>query len=114
MTQSINKTKKISVKLDSVDTLLSNSRPLVLFAEGCKTNGNGVLKLHQELEGALFNLVRRCTIHTFRLDYVDRSSNPANTTDDCGCESIVQLLTKCYTPIERWHYFHLEKHLREI
>lgn len=90
----------------------------MLFAEGCKTNGQGVLKLHQELEGALFNLVKKDqfinSIHTFRLDYTDRSSNPANTTDDCGCESFVHLLTKCYTPIERWHYFHLEKYLGEI
>ena len=64
-------------------------RPVVIFPEGTKTNGHGVL----EIEGDLLKMIdvasETLKIHSLRFDHEFMYFNPCNTTNYSGWKIFV-------------------------
>jgi hypothetical protein len=78
---------------DSLSSIISKSkinRVIVIFIEGTKTNGNGVLKLSETLCSQLVDY----HLHILRFDFVFKYFSPYNTTDRCGCKFLLKSLAE--------------------
>jgi len=62
----------------------------VIFLEGTKSNGQGVLAISEKLSSQLSGKV----IHAIRFDFLFRFFSPFNTTDACGCKFLIRSLAE--------------------
>ena len=75
-------------------SLYVRNRPIVVFPEGTKTNGNGIL----EIDEGIVNMIIKAAegglkVHTVRFDYDFTYTSPYNTTDVRGFKTLLKLLT---------------------
>lgn len=67
----------------------------MVFPEGTKTNGGGILNFDQEISQILVNAAESgLHLHTLRFDYVFTYASPYNTTDVFGFKTLLKLLTQ--------------------
>jgi hypothetical protein len=87
--------------LDLKKTLMDAyiKRPLVIFIEGTKTNGRGVLEpSHSIVEEIVnFSLKNRIHVHSLKFNYIFTYSSPYNTTDRLGFKTLFQGLSQVHS-----------------
>ena len=94
------------------DSLYVRNRPIVVFPEGTKTNGRGILEIEPEVVRILVKAAEAgLKIHTIRFDYDFVYSSPYNTTDVRGLKTMLKLLTQVRNSLMVQYYFNLEEKL---
>ncbi|CDW91471.1 UNKNOWN [Stylonychia lemnae] len=90
-------------------------RPIVVFPEGTKTNGRGILSFPQDIVQILLNAAdqEKLTLHTLRFDYAFIYTSPYNSTDPTGIKTTLKLLVQVQNSMMIQYYFNLEEKLRE-
>ncbi len=72
-----------------------SQRPIVIFPEGSKTNGRGILAFEEDIvEMILAASEKKMRIHTVRFDYGYEFVSPYNTTDVFGFWTLARLITQ--------------------
>jgi 1-acyl-sn-glycerol-3-phosphate acyltransferase len=76
-------------------SLYVKSRPIVVFPEGTKTNGRGILQLEDSVVSLLVQAANSgLKLHTLRFDYEFEHASPYNTTDVPGIMTLIKVLTQ--------------------
>lgn len=76
------------------DSQYVKSRPIVVFPEGTKTNGRGILNFEEDIIQILVQAATdKLRIHTIRFDYQFEYVSPYNTTDVYGLFHLAKMLT---------------------
>jgi 1-acyl-sn-glycerol-3-phosphate acyltransferase len=97
------------------DSQYVKTRPIVVFPEGTKTNGNGVLSFEQDITDILIAAAAKgLNLHSLRFDYAFAFTAPYNTTDVGGFRSLLSLLIQNRNMMLIQYYFNLEEKLNQI
>lgn len=76
------------------DSQYVKSRPIVIFPEGTKTNGMGILNFEEGVSEIIIKAaLDGMHVHTLRFDYAYNHSTPYNSTDVFGLKATFKLLT---------------------
>ena len=76
------------------DSLYVKSRPILVFPEGTKTNGRGILHVEDDIVTLLSNAANSgLKLHSIRFDYEFDYASPTNTTDVLGLKTLITVLT---------------------
>lgn len=77
------------------NSLYIKNRPIVVFPEGTKTNGRGILEIETDIVKIIVNAAESgLKIHSLRFDYDFVYTSPYNTTDLSGFKTLLRLLTQ--------------------
>ena len=68
-----------------------SQRPIVVFPEGTKTNGRGILTFEDDIVSLITTTKRR--VHAVRFDYGFEFASPYNTVDVYGLRSLAKIIT---------------------
>ena len=90
-------------------SLYVKSRPIVVFPEGTKTNGRGLLHIEDDIVKMIVNCKRK--VHSVRFDYEFQYTSPYNTTDLRGFKTLLKLLTQLRNSMLVQYYFNVEEKL---
>ena len=91
-------------------SLYVKNRPIVIFPEGTKTNGRGILHIEDDIVRLIVNC--KCKVHTLRFDYDFEYASPYNTTDVGGFKTLLKLLTQLRNSMLVQYYFNVEEKLQ--
>jgi len=76
------------------DSQYVKSRPLVVFPEGTKSNGRGILSFESDIINVLLASIKQgLHLHTLRFDYEFTYTSPYNTINTSGLAQVIKLLT---------------------
>jgi hypothetical protein len=88
------------------------TRPIVIFPEGTKTNGRGILHFPEGIFDIILKSAKsNLRVHTLRFDYDFEFASPYNTADISGIKTAVKLLTQFRNVMLIQSYFNLEQRL---
>jgi hypothetical protein len=94
------------------DSQYVRHRPIVVFPEGTKTNGGGILHFQDTCYDILMAAAKGgLRIHSVRFDYDFVYAAPHNTTDVFGLKTTVKLMTQVRNVMLIQYYFNLEEKL---
>jgi hypothetical protein len=68
-------------------------RPVVLFPEGTKTNGMGILNIDDGVVKLIDDASREMRVHSIRFDHIFGYYSPYNSYDELGFKSFFGILT---------------------
>ena len=91
-------------------------RPVVIFPEGTKTNGLGILNIDEglvEMIGNAAGLEENLRVHAIRFDHKFQYFSPYNTTDRLGLWSVIGIIQQFASTYIVQYYFNLEGPLHE-
>ena len=87
-------------------------RPVVIFPEGTKTNGRGILNFENDITKMLLHT--KTSLHAIRFNYDFEYTSPYNITDIIGLKSMVKLLTQVRNSMTAQYYFNLDEKIKGI
>jgi 1-acyl-sn-glycerol-3-phosphate acyltransferase len=68
-------------------------RPIVIFPEGTKTNGKGILSFEEDISDIILRAIdNKISVHSIRFDYEFEFNSPYNTIDPIGLKSALLML----------------------
>jgi len=97
--------------LDQIAGYVSQ-RPIVIFPEGTKTNGRGILTFEEDIVSLILSTKRR--IHAVRFDYGFEYASPYNTIDVYGLRSLAKIITQVRSLLELSSLLVQEPYVRPI
>lgn len=91
-------------------------RPIVVFPEGTKTNGNGILQIEEGLMEMIDQaaLKEKLSIHAIRFDHDFTYFSPYNTTDSFGARNLFGCLCQLTTRYQNQLFFNIQDNLQKI
>lgn len=94
------------------NSLYVKNRPIVVFPEGTKTNGRGIL----HIEDDIIKMIASCKekVHTLRFDYDFQYASPYNSTDVKGFKTVLKMLTQLRNSMLVQYYFNVEEKLSNV
>lgn len=89
----------------------NSRRPIIVYPEGTKTNGMGVLQFPEEVSK---QLLRAKPIHAIRFDYIFTYFSPYNTTERRGIWYWITLLSQTINSQQVQFHYNVHKKFRDV
>lgn len=90
--------------------------PIVIFPEGTKTNGLGILNIEEDIITIIAQAAvsEGMKVHAIRFDHLFEYFCPYNTTNTSGLKNFFSTLSQFTSRYVVQYYFNLESQLKKI
>ena len=82
------------LKENTGNFMVRGTRPIVLFPEGTKTNGYGILNIDAGVIKLIDDASREMVVHSIRFDHIFNYYSPYNSYDELGLSSFMGIASQ--------------------